>query len=170
MSSSFSGAMDRAGILPAFSEAAAVGYSRIYSQHCHRIYSLAFWMTDNELVASDLASSTFLRAFSGNAQPGAEQIDAAFLIELRDYTAIGNLTLDIPVRSVAKAIRGNVKRTDLERAVVQLPATERLIFLLHDVEGYDHEIIGRQLGLTVKECQFGLHQARVCLRQRLAGV
>ena len=56
-------------------------------------------------------------------------------------------------------IRGNVKRVDLERAVVQLPATERLIFLLHDVESYDHAHIARTLGIAEQESQTGLHQA-----------
>ncbi len=168
MASSFPDAMNRAGILTPARENRNVRYSRIYNQHCHRIYSLAFWLTDNELLASELASGTFLRAFSAPGAPGAEQIDDAFLAEVRDYMAIGTLTLNVAVGRESRGIRGNVKRVHLERAVVQLPATERLIFLLHDVEAYTHERIGRLLGLSVEECQLGLHQARVSIRQSLA--
>ena len=65
-------------------------------------------------------------------------------------------------------VRGNVKRVHLERAVVQLPATEKMIFLLHDVEGYTHEKIAHLLGLDVKESQFGLHQARLQMREMIS--
>jgi RNA polymerase sigma-70 factor (ECF subfamily) len=49
--------------------------------------------------------------------------------------------------------------------VVQLPSTEKMIFLLHDVEGYEHEKIAHLLGLSVQESQFGLHQARLQMRE-----
>jgi RNA polymerase sigma-70 factor, ECF subfamily len=168
MASTFPHAMHSAGVLNPAHESTQVRYSTIYNQHSHRVYSLAFWMTDNELLADELASRTFLRAFSGVKTPETEQIDAAFLAEVRDYTTIGTLTLSAPAEPDAKSIRGNVKRVHLERAVVELPATERLIFLLHDVEGYEHERIGRLLGLTMEECQLGLHQARVNIRHSLA--
>jgi RNA polymerase sigma-70 factor, ECF subfamily len=169
MASSFPDAMNHAGVLSTTRKSATVRYNRIYNQHCHKIYSLAFWMTDNELLADELSANTFLRAFSGPAAPGPEQIDEAFLTEVRESTPIGNLTLNVSA-GAESAIRGNVKRAHLERAVVQLPATERLIFLLHDVEGYEHEKIGPLLGLDKQECQLGLHQARVFLRQALAAM
>ena len=56
----------------------------------------------------------------------------------------------------------------LERAVVQLPSTEKMIFLLHDVEGYEHEKIAHLLGLSVQESQFGLHQARLQMRELIS--
>jgi len=46
------------------------------------------------------------------------------------------------VRTAQHAARG------LERAVIQLPDTEKMIFLMHDVEGYDHARIARLLGMT----------------------
>ena len=53
-------------------------------------------------------------------------------------------------------------------AVVQVPPTERLIFLMHDVEGYDHARIARLLGVNEAESQTGLHQARIRIRQLVA--
>jgi len=170
MASSFPNAMNRAGILSPARESTKVRYSQVYQQHSHRIYSLAFWMTDNELLASEMASRTFLRAFSGPGIPGVEEIDEAFLDEARDGAALGTLTLNVEAAPQTQSIRGNVKRVLLERAVVALPATERLIFLLHDVEGYKHERIGRLLGLTEQESQLGLHQARISIRQSLASM
>lgn len=143
-------------------------YDEIYKNNCDRIYSLAFWMTDNELTAEDLSSNTFLRAFATSDEPAIEQIDRAFLAEVQESTNIGVLTLNSVSSSPTQSIYGNVKRVHLERAVVQLPATEKLIFLLHDVEGYTHERISRLLGITVEESQSGLHQARVQIRNLIA--
>jgi RNA polymerase sigma-70 factor (ECF subfamily) len=78
------------------------------------------------------------------------------------------LTLNSSVSAETKNVCGNVKRVHLERAVVELPATEKLIFLLHDAEGYTHEKIAHLLGLDVKESQFGLHQARLLMRQLIS--
>lgn len=142
-------------------------YDEVYGEHCHRIYSLAFWMTDNELTAEQLSSNTFLRAFASSAVPGTDQIDRAFLAEVREMTAIGTLTLSISATETS-GVYGNVKRIHLERAIVQLPATEKMIFLLHDVEGYSHEKIARLLGMEVQESQLGLHQARLQMRELIS--
>ncbi|HZU30784.1 MAG TPA: sigma factor-like helix-turn-helix DNA-binding protein [Candidatus Angelobacter sp.] len=164
MSSSL-GVMSNLGILIPAIESRTAKYSEIYNENCHRIYSLAFWMTDNELVAEELASNTFLRAFSFNSNPSTDQIDRAFLAEVSETTPIGSLTLNASVSAETKNIHGNMKRVHLERAVVQLPATEKLIFLLHDVEGYEHNKIAQLLGISVQESQIGLHQARVQVRE-----
>src|ERR1051326_4110217 len=158
------GVMSNLGILVPAAESRTAEYNRIYEENRHRIYSLAFWMTDNELTAEELATNVFLRAFAGTASPTTEQIDQAFLAEVRETTAVGTLTLAVSANA-ATTIRGNVKRVHLERAVVQLPATEKLIFLLHDVEGYEHQKIARLLGIEPQESQYGLHQARVLIRE-----
>lgn len=167
MSSSL-GVMSNLGILLPAVQRQTAEYSRIYSEHCHRIYSLAFWMTDNELTAEQLSSNVFLRAFAASANPGAEQLDQAFLAEIREITPVGSLSLSCTASAESKTIYGNVKRVHLERALVQLPATEKLIFLFHDVEGYDHARIASLLGLDEWESQFGLHQARVQIRELVA--
>jgi RNA polymerase sigma-70 factor (ECF subfamily) len=170
MASSFPGVMSHAGILVPALESKTRLYRKIYNENCHRIYSLAFWMTDHELVAEQLAAKTFLRAFSANESPRTEQIDQAFLAEVRDVVAVDGLTLNTASSAEISGLRGNVKRVHLERAVVQLPATEKLIFLLHDVEGYEHSRIGRLLRITEDESRLGLHQARLRIRELLSQV
>ena|ERR1700761_7159795 len=167
MSSSL-GVISNLGLLIPAVETHTAQYDEIYSEHCHRIYSLAFWMTDNELAAEQLSGNVFLRAFASSDAPKTEQIDLALLAEIREMTVIGTLTLNSSVSAETKSVYGNVKRVHLERAIVQLPATEKLIFLLHDVEGYGHEKISRLLGLDVQESQFGLHQARVQMRELIS--
>jgi RNA polymerase sigma-70 factor, ECF subfamily len=143
-------------------------YREIYQKNYHRIYSLAFRMTDNELVAEELVGSVFCRAFSLVASPGAEVLDRALIRELREQMPIGPLTLECSTVGEVANVRANVKRVHLEQAIVQLPATERIIFLMHDVEGYDYVRIGRTTGLAAEESRRGLHQARLRIRELLA--
>src|SRR6476620_314690 len=118
MSSSVS-VISNLGLLVPAVESRTAKYDEIYGEHCHRIYSLAFWMTDNELTAEQLSGNTFLRAFALSVIPGTEQIDQAFLAEIREMTQVGRLTLNSSAGLEIRSVRGNVKRIRLERAVVQ---------------------------------------------------
>jgi len=145
-------------------------YKRIYDEHCHRVYALAFWMTDNEIAAEELMNNTFIRVFAtaADADADTEDVDRALLAEVRELMPVGVLSLHCQTVTEVRSVRQNTKRVHLERAVVQVPATERLIFLLHDVEGYGHERIARTLGITGDESLSGLHQARLRIRELLA--
>ena len=165
MASSFSGAIRQTGVLAPAVGSRKAKFSRIYNEHRHRVYSLAFWMTGNELAAEEMATNTFLRAFSSGDSPRAEQIDSAFLVEVRELAPLPDLTLRAGVAGEVVHLSRNVKRIHLERAVVELPATEKLIFLFHDVEGYEHARIARLLGIREDESKFGLHQARLRIRE-----
>jgi len=142
-------------------------YRDIFEGHRHRVYSLSFYMTDNELAAEDVMSATFCRAFAASHKPDAETIDRALVTELRELTPIGNLTVQCQPATQVNQVRRNTRRADLERAVVELPSTERMIFLMHDVENYDHARIARTIGITETESRMGLFQARLKLRELL---
>ena len=58
-------------------------------------------------------------------------------------------------------------RMDMEEAVASLPQGARLAFVLHDVEGYQHQEIATQLGVSVGTIKAQLHRARRLLRERL---
>ena len=154
-----------AGILPNTAAGNLKEYQKIYETNRHRVYSFAFWMTDNEMAAEEISSSTFRRAFAQTDTPSEEMIDRALLAEVRELGPVGPLTLDCGVSTEIEAIRHNVKRVHLERAVVQIPSTERLIFVMHDGEGYSHERIARTIGISESESQNGLHQARLRIRE-----
>ena len=142
-------------------------YPGAFEENRHRVYSLAFYMTDNELAAEELAVNTFCRAFAFSHNPDVESVDRALITELRELMPLGTLSLrSVPFSPDGFARRA--KRVEMERAVVQLPPTERLIFLLHDVERYEYVRIAGLLGLSERECAHGLHQARLRVRQLLA--
>jgi len=143
-------------------------YQRIFSENRHRVYALSFWMTDHELAAEDLMHNVFYRAFAQAAEPDTELIDRALISELREMMPLGVLTLEEATCTETPSVRENILRVHLERAIVQVPATERMIFLMHDVEAYDHTRIASVLGITEEESRYGLHQARLRIRNLVA--
>ena len=140
----------------------------IFERNRHRVYAVAFWMTGNELAAEDLMSDTFRAAFLASPCPSVADIDQALVTELVNLFELPVFTLDCAPSTTVRNVRSNILRTDLENAVIQLPATEKLIFLMHDLERYDHDRVARLLGITERESRLGLHQARLRLRELLA--
>jgi RNA polymerase sigma-70 factor (ECF subfamily) len=142
-------------------------YKALFEENRHKIYSIAFWMTDNEVTAEEISSMVFTRTFSREcATPEAmvASLDANLIATLRELMPIGMLTLQTQI-TTSKRVFGNTKRIHLERAVVEVPATERMAFLLHDVENYDHARIGNMLGITEEESQQAVCQARILIRE-----
>ena len=60
-----------------------------------------------------------------------------------------------------------VDRIGLETAIAQLPTGYRTVFVLHDVEGYEHEEIAKILGCSAGTSKSQLHKARMKLRRLL---
>ena len=145
-----------------------VNPQEFYEQNCSRVYSLAFWMTGNELEAEQVAANVFTRIFLGALQPSTDLLERALITEVSEYHPLGSLTLECETSTSTHSVRVRAKRADLEEAVLRIPVTERLIYLMHDGEGASFQHIARLLGLQPEEVQTGLHQARLRLRELLS--
>jgi len=64
-------------------------------------------------------------------------------------------------------MEGSVDRVYLERAVAELPPGYRMVFLLHDVQGYEHNEIARIMDCSIGNSKSQLHKARTRLREIL---
>lgn len=139
----------------------------IYDSHRHRIFSLAFHMTGSELKAEQLLTDSFVRAFQSNPEPDSSLIDRSLISGLRSlfpFTPAASAQI-----SASNGMDGrNVRRTDLEEAIQELPPIERLAFLLRDVEGYSLESVSELLDTSSAETARTLFSARIRLRGILA--
>jgi len=141
----------------------------IYDSHRHRVFSLAFHMTGNEIKAEKLLTDTFVSAFQADPKPDSAMIDSALIAGLRSLFHL-NPGLHAPVLASSEMIGRNVRRTDMEEAIQELPAFERLAFLLRDVEGYSAEAIAQLLKVPQAEINRTLFSARIRLRCILAEI
>jgi RNA polymerase sigma-70 factor (ECF subfamily) len=60
-----------------------------------------------------------------------------------------------------------IDRIELDRAIAKLPPGYHTVFVLHDVEGHEHEEIARMLNVAVGTSKSQLHKARMKLRALL---
>ena len=162
-------------------------FAQLYSLHKRRIYSLCLRMVGNVAEAEDLTQEAFLQL---HRKIGTFRGDSAFstwlhrlainvvLMQLRKK-GLSLISLDEamdpapeegPGRSFGApdlTLTGAIDRLALERAVHDLPAGYRLIFILHDVEGYEHNEIASMLDCSIGNSKSQLHKARLKLRDAL---
>jgi len=140
----------------------------IYETHRHRAFAVAYYMVGNEVDAEEVTRDTFVRAFRQAEEPDAGCVDCSLVTELRDRVDLDEQAAP-PEPETGFSIAGrNVKRTDLEEALRELPASERMIFLLRDVEGYDADRVAALLQISRQQVERTLFAARLRMRVTLA--
>lgn len=139
----------------------------VFESHRHRAFSLAFYMTGNELEAEEILTQTFIGVFQRSGHPNAGDVDASLIGAFRERFCL-EPELPPAIPAAEHAVGRNVRRTELEAALLELPANERLLFLLRDVEGYPPEGIAVLMGIPQPEVRRLLLSARLRLCQKLA--
>jgi len=64
-------------------------------------------------------------------------------------------------------LTGSIDRLQLQRAIDRLPPGYRTVFVLHDVEGFEHNEIAQIVGCSIGNSKSQLHKARLKLRDYL---
>ena len=166
----------------------AEAFERIYRLHNRRVYALCLRMVGNTAEAEDLTQEAFLQLFR---KIGTFRGESAFstwlhrlavnvvLMRLRKKT-LAETSLDETTEPDEDAggprkdiggpdlrLSGSVDRVNLERAVEQLPPGYRSVFVLHDVQGYEHNEIATIMNCSIGNSKSQLHKARMRLRQLL---
>jgi RNA polymerase sigma-70 factor (ECF subfamily) len=163
-------------------------FEHLYRLHSRRVYALCLRMAGNTTEAEDLTQEVFLlllrkiHTFRG---------DSAFSTWLHRLTV--NLVLmhlrrkPLPVVSIEAnpgpdqnsdsptndigapdlLLEGSIDRINLQRCIEQLPAGYRTMFVLHDIEGYEHNEIAEMLGGSIGASKSQLHKARLRMRELL---
>ncbi|WP_440223918.1 RNA polymerase sigma factor [Dokdonella sp. MW10] len=153
-------------------------FEALYRRHAGRVHGAVWRLSGmNEARAEELTQEAFVRAWQ---KLDSFRFESAFttwlhrlavnvaLMELRsrdpeDTVEDGVLeAASEPVRPFCAGERG-----DLERAVAALPPRARAVLVLHDIEGWKHEEIGRELGMAVGSSKAQLHRARGLLKRAL---
>lgn len=155
-------------------------FELIYQRYHRRTYSLALRMTGSQTEAEDLTQEVFIQLFR---KIGSFRGDSAFSTWLHRMT-VNQVLMHFRKRSVKnektsedgempeQTVRGTanpskmqvVDRIALKNAIAELPNGYRNVFVLHDVEGFEHEEVARIMGISVGTSKSQLHKARLKLR------
>ncbi len=154
----------------------------LYDRHVDRVYRLAHRISGDAELAQDFTQEAFIRAF--DHLPGFRG-QAAFstwlhsitvsvvLNGLRKVKRYRHWETDMDERGDASGSAGSTEDPDamlklkLHRAIDALPDDLRVVFVMHDVEGYKHREIGEVLEIPEGSSKARLSRAKEKLRQAL---
>ncbi len=171
---------DERGLVLAAQRGEREAFSQLVRTHERRAYAVARAIVVNHEDAEDAVQEAFLHAYRALHRFLPDQAFGAWL-----HRIVANAALDITRRrkvrdadelpeTVASPFRDPAESSELrerlEAALGQLPARQRSVIVLHDVEGFRHAEIGRMLGIPEGTARSDLHYARSALRVVLGSV
>lgn len=166
----------------------AAAFERLYRLHSRRVYSLCLRMVGNTAEAEDLTQEAFLQLFRKIATFRGESAFSTWLhrlavnvvlMKLRKKSGTETSLEEVtepdeesggPRRDFGSPdlrLMGSIDRVHLQRAVDHLPPGYKAVFVLHDVQGYEHNEIAEIMDCSIGNSKSQLHKARMRLRELL---
>ena len=137
-------------------------------------------LAGDETLARDFTQDTFVRAFGRLADFRGEASLATWLHTIATSVILNGLKKvrrirsreiegdELPEVAVTKRESEPDLKLKLALAIDALPEGYRMVFVMHDVEGYTHQEIGTALGIQSGTSKAQLFRARARLRSELA--
>ena len=162
-------------------------FKALYTQHKRRVFSLCLRMTGDHAQAEDFTQEAFLQLYRKLASFRGESSFSTWLhrltvnIVLMHWRKKGLMEVSLeatlepqsedgPRKDIGErdgVLDGSIDRMTLERAIEGLSPGYRIIFVLHDIEGYEHNEIAEMLSCSIGNSKSQLHKARMKLRTLL---
>ena len=158
-------------------------FEELYNRHHRRVYSLCLRMLQNTHEAEDLTQEVFIQLYR---KIGSFRGDSAFTtwlhrmtvnqvlmhfrkrtVKFEKTTEEGETPIQIVNGTENQAKMPIVDKIAIDSAIALLPDGYKKVFVLHDVEGYEHEEVARILGCSVGTSKSQLHKARLKMRKLL---
>jgi RNA polymerase sigma-70 factor (ECF subfamily) len=167
----------------------ADAFATLFQAHKTRVYSLCLRMTNNMAEAEDLTQDAFLQVFRKLSTFRGDSTFSTWIYRIAVNTVLmrfrkktlSQLSLDEPWNNNREAkpvpreygtrdgrLASCIDRIALTRAIRELPEGYRTVFLLHEVEGYEHSEIAEFLGCSTGNSKSQLHKAKMRIRELLA--
>ena len=159
----------------------------IFDLHRRRVYSTCLLMTKNVSDAEDMMQDAFIQIFRGLRTFRGDSAFSTWIYRVvvntvlmtRRKKHLREVSLDEPVNQDYSSVPrefgtddtkliGTIDRIALAKAAKDLPEGCRTIFLLHEVEGYEHHEIAERLRCSIGNSKSQLHKARSKMRKLLA--
>jgi RNA polymerase sigma-70 factor (ECF subfamily) len=162
-------------------------FGELYTRHSRRVFYLCYRMVNDTDLAEDLTQEAFVHAFRRLSTFRQESrfttwmhriaVNTVLMFIRKRNSSIRESPLDPAFGSEEEApFEGQVygktddslnmttDRVALLRAIENLPPGYRLMLILHDIHGYEHQEIAEIFGCTTGNTKSQLHKARLRLR------
>lgn len=161
-------------------------FESLYRKHSGRVFALCLRMCGSRQTATELLQDVFvhiwqkLGSFRGESALSSwiHRLTVNFVLssvrgeqrrQTHETSGAGSPATEdgepfpdavVQPKSVEDAI-------DIENAIAALPRGARTVFVLHDVEGFQHDEIAKMTGTAEGTCRAQLHRARKLLMEKL---
>jgi RNA polymerase sigma-70 factor (ECF subfamily) len=153
-------------------------FQELYEAHVGRVYAICLRLARDQAEAEEHTQDVFVRVWQRLATFREESAFSTWLHRLavnevlQSRRAAGRRSARVmlaenPATLESRSRAAPAPTSDLERAIAGLPEGARAVFVLHDVEGYQHEEIARISGIAEGTSKAQLHRARRLLREAL---
>lgn len=172
--------LDEFRLIRRVQEGDARAFEALYRSHVGRVHAICRRLAGNPGVAEDWTQDVFVQVWEKIGSYEGRSRFSTWLYRLATNRAIDGLRADVrrsrresPVEDAESWMEPGPpprpERTmDLEAAIASLPTAARMVFVLHDVEGYRHRDIAEMTGMAEGTSKSQLFRARGLLRERLA--
>jgi len=157
-------------------------FESLYSQHVGRVFAICMRLSANVQTAEELTQEAFVRAWQRLSTFRGDSAFATWLHRLTVNVVLDQqraqrpwfrrvVAIDDAVEVVASEqsrVTSSADQHDLESAIRRLPRAARTVFVLHDVEGWQHDEIAARTGTAVGTSKAHLHRARQLLKEWLS--
>jgi RNA polymerase sigma-70 factor (ECF subfamily) len=170
---------DEAGVVRQAQARDMQAFERLYRRHVGRVHAVCLRMTANVTRAEEMTQKAFLTVWEKLPHFRGESAFSSWLHRIAVNTVLADFraenrrrqrvfgTEDPAIFETAPRAPNVGIRLDLEQAIAELPPQARAIFVLHDVEGWQHDEIARELGVATGTSKAQLHRARKLLQEAL---
>jgi len=154
-------------------------FEDIYRIHVGRVYGVCLRILGDYSRAEDATQQAFIRSWMKLASFRGESSFSSWIHRLAVNVALNELKTSVSLQNryffsddiqTETAYQGSYSQEtqiDLEKAIAALPPGARVVFVLHEIEGFNHMEIAEKLDLAVGTCKAQLSRARKLLREAL---
>jgi RNA polymerase sigma-70 factor (ECF subfamily) len=158
-------------------------FEEVYRTYHRRVYTHCLRMTRNVAEAEDLTQEVFIQVFRKLKTFRGESLFTTWLHRLTVNAVLmhfrklkvrperttddGEMPNKFPTAREWSSTARLMDRITLNEALAQLSPGYRAVFILHDLEGYEHHQISEILGCAIGTSKSQLHKARFKLRRLL---
>ncbi|MCP3674804.1 MAG: RNA polymerase sigma factor [Gammaproteobacteria bacterium] len=149
-------------------------FEQLYRIHSGRVFALCLRLSANRALAEELSQEAFVRAWQKIRMFRGESSFSSWLYRLTTNVVLSSLRKkqivqvnidDVPEQSsLTEKQLDTGEILDMEQAIMKLPDGARKMFVLHDIEGYQHNEIAEMTGLAIGTSKTQLHRARKLLQ------
>jgi RNA polymerase sigma-70 factor (ECF subfamily) len=155
-----------------------IALGELFTEYGDLVYRAALRLTGSRADAEDVTQELFVRlpgavrGFTGTAANFPAWVRRVAVRQALMHLRGGRRRREVSVEGVASLMARTdhaLDRMSIDAALDRLSDDHRTVFLLKEVEGYDHGEIAELLGISTANSEVRLHRARRQLRDLLRG-